>query len=86
MRFSTVLGIGAYRLKSHLNVSNLYMCSNKYGEFIQECEASVQCVPSIRNIFSIYLETIDCEIQWEYVHHQSMLVQLQADRSIVKLQ
>ena len=36
--------------------------------------------------FSIYLEAIDCEIQWEYVHHQSRLVQLQADRSIVKSQ
>ena len=36
--------------------------------------------------FSIYLETIDCETQWEYVHPQNKLVQLQANRSIVKLQ
>lgn len=36
--------------------------------------------------FSIYLETIDCEIQWEYVHHQNKLVQLQANLLIVKSQ
>ena len=47
-------------------------------------QVDVVCRVCFNQMF--YLEAIDYEIQWEHVHRQNMLVQFQADRSIVKSQ
>ena len=58
-----------------LNIVNIYMNVKRVYIVCRVCFSQM-----------FYLEATDYEIQWEHVHRQNMLVQFQADRSIVKSQ